>query len=197
MAAQGLAATVTVVAVGVLVALLYGITSTELLVAEVVVIGALWLIDRVWCPRLERWDRGATGEEHVGTVVDALRPNGWLAIHDVSLGRGNVDHVLIGPGGLVTIETKSHGGRIAAKRVDPKMLKQSYAEAKLIERITGREVSPLLVFSRAYLTPAVSRQRGVVVLPARMLAGHLARRPTVLAADEVEALHSRLLAALA
>lgn len=106
MAAQGLAATVTVVAVGVLVAFVYGIPSTELLVAEVFAIAALWLIDRVWCRSLERWSRGAAGEEHVGAVIDALRPNGWRAIHDVSLGRGNVDHLLIGPAGLLTIETR-------------------------------------------------------------------------------------------
>lgn len=92
-------------------ALVYGIPSTELLVAEVLLIGALVVIDRVWCPGLERWERGASGEEHVGEVLAALAPDGWRAIHDVSLGRGNVDHVLIGPAGLLTIETKSHGGR--------------------------------------------------------------------------------------
>lgn len=185
-----------VVVIGALAALAFGFRSTEFLITELAAIGALWAIDRFWSAKIDRWDRGATGEEHVGGVIDRLAASGWRAIHDVSLGRGNVDHVLVGPAGLLTVETKSHGGRIAARGIDRRMLSQSYAEAKLIERITGREVSPLLVFSRAYLTPAVSRQRGVVVLPARMLAGHLARRPAVLAPEEVETLHARLLAAL-
>jgi hypothetical protein len=57
-------------------------------------------------------------------------------------------------------------------------------------------VEALLVFSNAYLDRPVSRQRGVLVLPARMLAGHLERRERKLGDSEVERLHARLLAAL-
>jgi hypothetical protein len=80
--------------------------------------------------------------------------------------------------------------------VDPAMLRQSYAQCKALERITGMRVAPLLVFSRAYLMPAVSRQRGVTVLPARLLAGHLERRGQRLDIVEVERIHGQLLAAL-
>jgi hypothetical protein len=111
------------------------------------------------------WQRGAQGEAHVGAIIDGMRDDGWFAIHDVSVGRGNVDHILIVPPGIFTVETKSHPGRIDARNVESWMLKQAYAESKL-----------LLVFSRAYLTPAVSRQEGVVVLPSRLLAGHRERR---------------------
>ena len=38
-------------------------------------------------------------------------------IHDASLGHGNVDHILIGPPGVFTIETKSHPGPIRVARV--------------------------------------------------------------------------------
>ena len=38
-------------------------------------------------------------------------------IHDASLGRGNVDHILIGPAGVFTIETKSHPGPVRVSRV--------------------------------------------------------------------------------
>jgi hypothetical protein len=187
----------TVLAVGLVTGALAGFTSTAFIVVEAVVIAALLVVDRVVVPIVGRWDRGAAGEEVVGRIIEKLTADGWLAIHDVSLGRGNVDHVLIGPGGLVTIETKSHGGRIAVDRIDERMFKQAYAEAKLIERISGRPVTPLLVFSRAYLSPPVSRRRGVTVLPARMLAGHLARRPQTLSTDEVAELHRRLSAAVA
>jgi hypothetical protein len=77
------------------------------------------------------------------------------------------------------------------------MLKQAYAQAKHIERLTGHNVTPLLVFSRAHLDRPVSRRRGVTVLPARMLTGHLARRPAQLSGTEVTELHQRLSAALA
>ena len=156
------------------------------------------IVHRSFFPAIERWDRGATGEEVVGEYLAALEPAGWLTLHDVTVGaRGNIDHVVVGPAGLFTIETKSHAGRIKAGRIDRRMLSQAYAQAKLVERMTGEKVTPLLVFSRAYLEPAVSRQRGVTVVPARMLAGHLARRRATLEPDRVAKLHARLGAALA
>ncbi|MGN6664945.1 MAG: nuclease-related domain-containing protein [Solirubrobacterales bacterium] len=52
----------------------------------------------------------------------------------LSPGRGNVDHVLVGPGGLFAIETKSHRGRIPLDRLDEKMSGQAYAEKKRWKR---------------------------------------------------------------
>jgi hypothetical protein len=77
------------------------------------------------------------------------------------------------------------------------MLKQAYAEKKLIERITGMEVQSLLVFSRAWLVGSVPAQRmGVTILPARMLGHYFSRRRPVLAAERAEQIHSHLAQAL-
>jgi hypothetical protein len=165
-------------------------------VGEIAVIAGLLWLDLRTIPAMERWRRGASGEEHVGRILDGLARDGWLAIHDVNTGRGNIDHVLVGPGGTLTVETKSHRGRVAVEHLDERMFKQAYAQAKHLERITGQRVAPLLVFSEAYLDRPVSRRRGVTVLPARMLAGHLARRPTRLSVAQVNDLHRRLAAAL-
>lgn len=173
----------------------YGWLSREFVFAEFLVVGVCVGLTRLVEPSMNRWDRGAKGEEHVGKVLEDLRDAGWRVLHDVSLGRGNVDHILIGPGGLFTVETKSHAGRIAVDRVDPAMFRQAYAESKLVERICGERVVPLLVFSRAYIDRP-KKKNGVVVLPARMLAGHLGRRPVVLGEAEVEKLHQRLAVAL-
>lgn len=107
-------------------------------------------------------------------------------------GRGNIDHVVVGPGGVFTIETKSHAGRRKVDQIDPAWLAQACAQAKVLERVAGTKVQPLLVFSRAYLDRPVSRHKGVVVLPARMLAGHLRRRRAVLEAPAALAVHDRL-----
>src|SRR3954471_18438098 len=56
---------------------------------------------------------------------------------------------------------------------DERGLKQAYAQAKHLERITGQQVAPLPVFSDAYLDRPVSRRRGVTVLNAGRLPGHL------------------------
>jgi hypothetical protein len=47
-------------------------------------------------------------------------------------------------------------------------------------KLTGLAVEPLLVFSDAWLMGRVPAQRrGVAIVPARMLAGHLERRQTM------------------
>jgi Nuclease-related domain len=109
-------------------------------------------------------------------ALDGLRERGWFALHDVQLDRGNIDHVLIGRAGIFTIETKSHCGRLRAGAIDSRMLKQAYAQAKSVERITGLRAVPLLVFSSAYLIPAVSERRGVVILPSRIGTNSVRRR---------------------
>ena len=174
-----------------------GMHGLPLVLLELGVIGAIVGADRLYSEQAGRWLRGADGERAVGAICAELEADGWHAIHDVSLGRGNVDHILIGPGGIFTIETKSHRGRIPIDRIYTKMLTQAYAEKKLVERITGRDVQGLLVFSRAYLVGSVPAQRnGVTILPARMLRGYFSRRRPVLETTEAAKIHAQLAAAL-
>lgn len=139
------------------------------------------------------WSQGAEGEEVVGKALEGLAADGWHVIHDVSLGRGNIDHIVVGPGGLFTVETKSRRGRIPVDQIDPKMVSQAYAEKKTLETITGMAVRSLLVFSQAYLVGSVPAQRrGVTILPARMLSGFFARQRPAMSVEEAQAIHSRL-----
>jgi Nuclease-related domain len=185
-----------IVSVTVVAALALGWRSPAFVLVELAAIGAIYLLDRLAMPVIDRWDRGAEGEEHVGKVLDALVEHGWRPLHDVSFGRGNIDHVLVGPGGLFTIETKSHRGRINVANIDVAMLKQACAQRKTVERLTDMPAEALLVFSRGHLDRPVCRQRGVLVLPARLLAGHLVGRERRLDANDVERIHSRICAAL-
>jgi hypothetical protein len=76
------------------------------------------LLERRALPGVQRWARGAKGEETVGAILDGLQASGWRAIHDADTGRGNIGHVLVGPAGVLTVETKSHRGPIAVDRID-------------------------------------------------------------------------------
>jgi hypothetical protein len=175
----------------------FGLRGMPLLLVELVAVGAMLAGDRLYSAQADRWLRGAEGERAVGAVLAQLEDEGWRALHDISLGRGNVDHVLVGPGGIFTIETKSHPGRIGIDRIDPKMLKQAYAEKKLLENVTGLNVQPLLVFSRAYLVGHVpAKRQGVTILPARMLPHYFSRRRPVLEASQSDSVYQRLAAAL-
>lgn len=53
---------------------------------------------------------GAKGEEAVGPRLEKLVGHGWQVLHSIPVGKGNsdIDHLLIGPGGVYTINTKNH-----------------------------------------------------------------------------------------
>jgi Nuclease-related domain len=86
-----------IVALGAAVGLLFGFHGLPFVMAEIAVLAGLFALDRLELPIVDRWDRGAAGEEHVCAVLDELRAAGGVAIHDADLGRGNVDHIVIGP----------------------------------------------------------------------------------------------------
>jgi Nuclease-related domain len=165
--------------------------------AEVALLGVIFVVSRYVMPLVERHDRGAKGEEQVGELLEGLTERGWQVVHDASLGRGNVDHILIGPGGVFTVETKSHPGPIRVGRMHGAVLTQAQAQRKAIEAIVGEHVEPLVVFSRAWVDRPLSRRKGVRVVPARMLLSYVDRQPERLGAAEVKRAHERLAAALA
>jgi hypothetical protein len=175
----------------------FGWHDPRFLGAEVALLAAIFVISRYVLPLVDRHDRGATGEEQVGGLLDGLAGRGWYAIHDVSLGRGNVDHIVIGPGGVFTVETKSHPGPVQVGRVHGSVLGQAQAQRKAIERVTGEHVEPLLVFSRAWVDRPLSRRKGVRVVPARMLLSYLDRQPQRLEPPAVEQACGRLALAVA
>jgi len=174
----------------------FGLRDVRFLGSEVALLVAIFVILRYVLPLVERHDRGATGEEQVGGLLDGLAGDGWRVIHDASFGRGNMDHILIGPAGVFTVETKSHPGPVKVARVHGATLSQAQAQRKAIERVSGQTVEPLIVFSRAWVDKPLARRKGVRVIPARMLPGYLARRPATLTSEQVLQAHSKVAAAL-
>jgi len=117
---------------------------------------------------------GQTGEEAVGQFLEEkLRPAGYQILHDVVNDRGNVDHVLIGPSGIYTIETKTHskpakgpclvtydGEKVKVNGYQPDRdpVAQAKAEAgwlsNLIESCTGKKikVQPVVLYPGWFIT---------------------------------------------
>src|SRR5205807_2330369 len=139
--------------------------------SELALLVGMFVISRYVVPLVNRRDRGASAEEHVGGLLDQLA--GWRVIHDASMGRGNVDHILIGPPGVFTVETKSHPGPIRVAQLHGATINQARAQSAALQRATGLEAQPLLVYSRAWVDRPGARRRGVRVIPARMLIGYL------------------------
>jgi hypothetical protein len=161
---------------------------------DVLLLTCVLAISRYVLPLLERRNRGATAEEHVGGLLDQLA--GWRVIHDASAGHGNIDHVLIGPAGVFTVETKSHPGPVRVATVHGATLRQAHAQRRRVESITALKVEPLLVYSSAWIDRPMSRRKGVRVVPARLLLVYLTGRRKVLSPEQVELAYHLLAAAL-
>ncbi|WP_323182327.1 MULTISPECIES: nuclease-related domain-containing protein [unclassified Streptomyces] len=110
----------------------------------------------------DSWYAGLEGERRVGRELERLTPLGWRVLHGIEKGNGgDIDHVLIGPGGVFSINTKNHRG--ASVWVGDSMAKinggkprpyaaASQAEADFVRKVLGRycafdvPVEPVLVF---------------------------------------------------
>lgn len=59
------------------------------------------------------WDRGAIGEQRVGSRLDPLRTEGIAVLHDRRIpGRqANIDHMVVTSGGVIVVDTKHYKGR--------------------------------------------------------------------------------------
>jgi Nuclease-related domain len=172
----------------------FGLHDNRFLGWDVLLLACMFAISRYVLPLVERRNRGASAEEHVGGLLEQLA--GWRVIHDASVGRGNIDHILIGPAGVFTVETKSHPGPVRVATLHGATIRQAHAQRKAVEAITGSKVEPLLVFSRAWVDRPLARRKGVRVLPARMLLGYVTKRRAELSGEEVEMAHRLLAAAL-
>lgn len=174
----------------------FGLHDPAFLASEIALLASMFVISRYVLPLVERRDRGASGEEQVGALLERMAEHGWRVIHDASFGRGNVDHILIGPPGILTIETKSHPGPVRAGRLHGATLTQAHAQRRAVERVTGLQVEPLIVFSRAWVDRPMTRRKGVRVVPARMLLGYLGRLPRKLSDQEIGRAHELVARAL-
>jgi hypothetical protein len=65
---------------------------------------------------IARWKRGADGEQQTAEALVGLERDGWRAFHDRAGGRGNLDHIVIGPPGVFLLETKTLSGTITLER---------------------------------------------------------------------------------
>ncbi|WP_341477275.1 nuclease-related domain-containing protein [Frankia canadensis] len=133
------------------------------------------LLDRLFRrpSEAEPWRKGLIGERAVGAELERLTGRGWRALHAIPLPNNvDIDHLLIGPGGVFTINTKNHpgaqiwvGDRVA--RVGPR--KEQYpwkarSEARRASAALSQEcgfavpVEPVLAFVKpAKLTQAPPR----------------------------------------
>ena len=66
-------------------------------------------------PAAGAWAAGAEGERRVAAALSEL-PDGWTVLHDrllrPGLSEANLDHIVIGPGGLFLVDAKNRAGLV-------------------------------------------------------------------------------------
>jgi hypothetical protein len=64
------------------------------------------------------WRRGAAGERRTARLLAPLERHGWAVLHDLAIpgSSANIDHLVIGPGGVVVIDSKRYWGRLRLDR---------------------------------------------------------------------------------
>ena len=65
------------------------------------------------------WAKGASGEEQLGSALDALTDKGVIVLHDRQIpgSRANIDHIAIAASGVWVIDAKRYTGQIEKRDV--------------------------------------------------------------------------------
>ena len=164
------------------------------------IFGASPLSDASW-----PWYKGALGEIAVGRILAGLGPE-WLVLHAVPVGSGwsDIDHVLVGPAGVFTLNTKNHAGQsiwVAGQTLMVSGTKQRHLynsaheaarASKLLSTAAGTavEVTGVLVIVEPRRLTIREKPRQVMVLTERQLLGALQRRKAVLNPAQVQSIAS-------
>lgn len=153
---------------------------------------------------------GAKGEEAVGARLEKLEKQGWHVLHSIPVGTGesDLDHLLIGPGGCFTVNTKNHPGKqvwvgqhvIKVNGHNQRYLQISRYEAdrarKLLTQAAGWEVpvKAVLVILTGTVIPQVTIKQmpaDVTVLGRMDIPSVLKRADRKLTSEQVEQVFSQ------
>jgi Nuclease-related domain len=65
-------------------------------------------------PEAVAWRQGAAGERRTARLLAPLERHGWAILHDLAVpgSRANLDHLVIGPGGVFVLDSKQYRGRL-------------------------------------------------------------------------------------
>jgi hypothetical protein len=148
------------------------------------------------------WRRGAAGEQRTARLLSPLERQGWVVLHDLAVpgSRANIDHLVIGPGGVFVIDSKQYRGRLQLDlsgglwhgrySLAPTLQAVSF-EADQAARVLpnpGVVVVPIVAVHGAQVPWGKVVMNGVPIVPAWRLPSMLRQLPAVLEPERVAAL---------
>jgi hypothetical protein len=152
-------------------------------------------------PDVVAWRRGAAGERRTAQLLEPLERHGWAVLHDLAVpdSRANIDHMVIGPGGVFVIDSKQYRGRL---QLDPsgRLWHGRYPLAPTLRAVSfeadqaavvladPQVVVPIVAVHGAQVPWGMVVMDGVRVVAARRLPSMLRALPAVLGPERVAGL---------
>jgi hypothetical protein len=169
-----------------------------LFVASMIAVAVYW---RKGLRRVESFFRGARGEERVARILAAL-PDGYHVFHDFAAGASRVDHVVVSPAGVFSVETKNWTGKAefteghilvngALPTRDP--VGQARKEADQVTEALKKigylgTVAPVVCFASDSFCAGLAKVGTVTVMNSAEIGNWFSLQPQVLAPNEIERL---------
>jgi hypothetical protein len=172
------------------------------------VLGAVAAVAAGWGLRFQpgpdavAWRQGAVGERRTARLLAGLERQGWVVLHDLAVpgSRANIDHLVVGPGGVFVIDSKQYRGRL---QLDPsgRLWHGRYPLARTLEAVSfeADRAARVLTDPDVVVVPVVAVHdaqvpwckvvtQGVPVVAARRLPSMLRSLPAVLEPERIRVL---------
>jgi Nuclease-related domain len=173
-----------------------------LIVAALVAMAAGWGLRFKPSPDAVAWRRGAAGERRTARQLRQLERRGWAVLHDLAVpgSRANLDHLVIGPGGVFVIDSKQYRGRLQLDPsgrlwhgrfpLAPALRAVSFEADQAAQILTDPDVVvvPVMAIHGTRVPWGKVVMDGVPVVPARRLPSMLRELSAVLGPERVAAL---------
>jgi hypothetical protein len=151
------------------------------------------------------WRRGAAGERRTARLLASLERRGWAVLHDLAIPgtQANIDHLVIGPGGVLVIDSKRYRGRLRldrhgmvwhGRRLLVSALRRVLWAADQADEVLGVaevQVAAVVAVHRASVPWGRLEADGVTIVPARRLPDLLQALPSMLGPERVAWLADR------
>jgi Nuclease-related domain len=194
-------------AVGVTAGLLDAQVAPDLagLLAVVAAAGLGWRLRCRPSADTRAWRRGAAGERRTARLLVPLERRGWAVLHDLAIPgtQANMDHLVIGPGGVLVIDSKRYRGRLRLDRYGMvwhgrqllvSVLRKVLWAADQADEVLGVadvQVPAVVAVHGASVPWGLLQADGVTIVPARRVPGLLQALPSMLGRERVAWLADR------
>jgi hypothetical protein len=151
------------------------------------------------------WRCGAAGERRTARLLGPLERRGWAVLHDLAIPgtQANIDHLVIGPGGVLVVDSKRYRGRLRldsygmvwhGRQLLVSALRKVLWQADQADEVLGVAditVAAVVAVHGGSVPWGLLQADGVTILPARRLPDLLQGLPARLGPERVAWLADR------